>query len=323
MLGAADNACRQETSSETRSVAEKANPLALQIRAADVGEQASQTTPDTSAVHVTAKGGNLETRGDALAETFLRQRHEGLLDDFVGQGLLVVHVADLTRHLAEYLLARVREVVVVEQAGIRLLDQLAGGGVETHVVEPVERRLRRIGAIAVRALQPLLALNIITVGSIKGLGVAGQGEVTVHDRVLAGEIGLVEVVGVLHVGAPQTRLNDNRSVGANQHSDTTSTTSGSSVALGIEGNVTSNNDSISAIPRRRLDPVDAVEQSVGTTIASIHGINSLQVGVVPEKLHQDGLDGLGFVEDRLGTDLEATNRVSVDVVVLKEPGDGG
>ena len=286
-------------------------------------EQTGQATPNTSAVHVTAEGGNLESRRNALVKALLGQGHERLLDNLVGQGLPVVHIADLTRHLTEYLLVGIRKVVMVEQTSIRLLDKLAGGSMETHVVEAVERSLRSISAVAVGTLLLRLALHVITVSGIESLGVAGQREVAVENRVLAGEVGLVKVVGVLHVGTPQTGLGHNRGVRANKHGDATGTTSGPGIALSIEGNVSSNDDSISTIPGRRLNPVHGVKESVGTTVAGVDGIDTLNASVVPEQLHQDGLDGLGLVENRLGTDLEAANGVRVDVVVLEKPGDGG
>lgn len=146
---------------------------------------------------------------------------------------------------------------------------------------------------------------------------------TVNVGVLAGQVGLVEVVGVLHIASTETRLNNNRGVRANKKGDGASTACGTSIALGIKGNISSNNNAVPAVPGRGLDPVNSVEKSVGTAVASVDGINTLDVCVVAEKLHQHRLDRLGLVEDGLGTDLETTNRVGVDVVVLEEVGDDG
>jgi hypothetical protein len=142
--------------------------------------------------------------------------------------------------------------------------------------------------------------------------------VTINVGVLAGKVGLVEIVGVLHVGTTQTGLGDDGGVGADQHSDGTGTTSGAGIALGVESDITGNDNSIAAVPSGRLNPVDGVENSVGTTVAGVNGVDTLDVGVVAKELHKNTLDRLGLVEESLGTNLEETNRVGVDVVVLEE-----
>ena len=62
-----------------------------------------------------------------------------------------------------------------------------------------------------------------------------------------------------------------------------------------------------------------VEEGIGSAVAGVDRVNTLEVRVVAKQLHQDTLDGLGLVEDGLSTDLEAADRVGVDVVVLQEP----
>ena len=54
------------------------------------------------------------------------------------------------------------------------------------------------------------------------------------------------------------------------------------------------------------------------TVARVLRVNTLDVGVARrlEEVHEHGLDRLALVDDRLGTDVEATNRARVDVVLL-------
>ena len=285
-----------------------------------MAEERSNTSPDGTAVHVTAKSGNLDRGVDTILEALLGETHEGLLNNLVGEGLGVVHIAELRGNLSERGGLGVGQVVVVQKTGIRLLHKFAGWGVESHVVKAVKVSLARL-AVGV-AVDSLLGLTtaVIAVGSIESLGVASEGVVAIDVRVLAGKIGLVEIVNVLHVGTTQSRLNNDGGVGANKHSNGTSTTSRTSITLGVEGNITGNDDSVTAVPSGRLNPVDGVEESVGTTIASVDGVNTLEVGVVAEKLHQNSLDGLGLVEDGLSTNLNTTDGVGVDVVVLKKTG---
>jgi len=321
LLDATVDAERKETSSKTGAVGEDTNSLALKILVVDNADQTGQTTPDTATVHVTNVGGDLDGRVDTLLEALLGKSHEGLLDNLVGQRLLVVHVTELRSDLSKGGSVSVGKVVMVKETSVRLLDKLAGRRVESKVVEAVEAGLGRIVTVgdAVGAIGLLsLTLAVSAVGGIKSLGVAVDGVVTINIGVLAGKVGLVEIVGVLHVGTTQTGLGDDRGVGADQHSDGTGTTSGAGIALGVESDITGNDNSIAAVPSGRLNPVNGVENSVGTTVAGVNGVDTLDVGVVAKKLHKNTLDRLGLVEKSLGTNLEETNRVGVDVVVLEE-----
>jgi hypothetical protein len=147
----------------------------------------------------------------------------------------------------------------------------------------------------------------------------------INDGVFASEVGLEEIISVGDVTATETRLEHDRGIRADQHGNGTSTTGGAGSSLGIEGNVSADNNGISAIPGRRLNPVDAVEYSVGTTIASIDGVDTLNVGVSMrgKQLHQHRLDRLGLVKKGLCADLKTTDRLGVDVVLAKEGGAGG
>jgi hypothetical protein len=321
LLNAAVDTERHETGSKTRSVAEETNSLALKSLVVDDTDKTGQTTPDTATVHVTAVGGDLDGRVDTLLEALLGESHEGLLNDLVGQGLLIIHITELRSNLSERRRVSVGEVVVVEETSIRLLDKLASRRVESKVVESVEAGLGRVITVcgAIGAIGQLgLTLAVGAVGGIEGHGVAVERVVTINVGVLAGKVGLVEIVGVLHVGTTQTGLSNDRGVGADQESDSSSTTSGASIALGVESNITGNDDSIATVPSGRLNPVDGVENSVGTTVASVDSVDTLDVGVVTKQLHKHTLDRLGLVEEGLGANLEVTNGVGVDVVVLEE-----
>ena len=113
----------------------------------------------------------------------------------------------------------------------------------------------------------------------------------IDNRVLTGEIRLVEIVGMLEVTAVD-RVKDNGSIRANQEGNGTSTTSRAGSTLSVDGDISGNNNGVSAIPGRGLDPVDGVEKSVGTTVAGINRVQTLNVGVVTKELHQDRLNGL-------------------------------
>jgi hypothetical protein len=311
--------------SKTTSVAEHADALALQSLVVNIGEDAGQAAVDTTAVHVSALGGHVDAGLHAGIESLLSQTHEDLLNRLVGDRGGVVHISQLGGHLSENGVCGVCEIIVVQEARVRLSHKLASRGVERHVVETVKRRLLRlvvaISAIAVLLqLQSRLARVVGLVAGVHSLGVAANGEVAVYDGVLARKVGLVEVVCVLNIRAAETGVNGQGSVGADEHGDTAGSTGRASIALLVERDVAGDNNGVTTVPRRGLDPVDAVEQGVGAAVAGIDRVHTLDVVVagLVEQLHQDGLDRLGLVEERLGTDFEAANRLGVNAVLLEE-----
>jgi len=313
---------------KTGTVAEETDALGLGGREGDIAQQTGQTGVDGRGVHVTAQSGDLQTGAYALGEALLGQSHEGLLNVLVGDRGVVFHVAQLGGDLSEGGVGGVVQVVIVKHAAIGLLDELAGGGVVQDVVEAVQRGLElvdgTVGAVLV-GLEDLLTSTVGLVAGIDGLGVAAEGVLAVDNGVLAGQVRLVKVVGVGEVGATETGLEDDGGIGTNQHGDTASTAGRAGSTLGIQSNVTADNDGITAVPGGRLEPVDAVEDGVGATVTRVDGVNTLNVGVAMrgEQLHQDGLDGLGLVQEGFGADLKATNGLGVDVVLVHEGGESG
>ena len=105
-----------------------------------------------------------------------------------------------------------------------------------------------VGVAVQLALEGLLAGVVSLVAGVNSLGVALERVLAVNDGVLAGEVGLVEIVGVLDVAAAETRLESERSVRANEHGNAASTASGSGGTLLVESNVTSDDDCVAAVP---------------------------------------------------------------------------
>lgn len=329
VLNAALNLEREQGGSETTSVAEETNTLALCGLAVNVGNQAAQAAVDTSTVHVTTLGRDFNARLNAGRKSLLCQGHESFLDLLVGDGGGIIKISEFGRDLSEDGVRWVYEVVVVEQARVRLGDKLASRRVERHVVEAVQRSLLLLSAaidtVSVQArLQGLFPCVVGLVTGVYGLSVALDREVAVDNRVLACKVRLVEVVHVPDVRAAQASVDSDGSVRANKHGYATSSAGGTGIALRVQGNVTSHNNGVTAVPRRRLDPVDAVEQGVGSTVAGVHRIDTLDVVVATlfEELHQDRLDRLGLVKERLGADLEASDGLGVYAVLLEQRGDG-
>ena len=208
------------------------------------------------------------------------------------------------------------EHVVVGQASISLLDQLAVGGVEDGVIQLlVLDQLLGVGAVTLGEL-----FREEAVASVDGANVASVGEVSINGGIFTGKLGLVEVPEMVHVGGTDTLVKDKGSVGSDEDSDGASTTGGTSGALGVGSNIGSNNESIATIPGRGLDPVDSVENRGGTSVTSVLGVNPLNIVVARllEQGHENSLDRLGLVNDGLCTDLEESNILERNVVLLNQ-----
>ena len=229
----------------------------------------------------------------------------------------------------------VGQVVVVEQSGVGFRDELAGWRVEYDVVEPVEWSslvvallrpvVNTIDHLSARLRRGMLvelhfSFVVRSIAGVEGFGVAFDGELPVNNRIFAGEIGLVEVIRMLHVRSSQARFQHDRSVWSHKHGHTPCTPCRSRVTLLIQCNVSGYHDGISAIPARRLDPVDGVEEGIRPTVACIDGIDPFDIGVArrSKQLHQHRLDRLGFVEKRFGAYLQPTDGAGIYRVLAQE-----
>jgi hypothetical protein len=117
-------------------------------------------------------------------------------------------------------------------------------------------------------------------------------------------------------------VKDNRGVGSNEHGTCTSTSNGSSGTLGVYSDITAYDNSIATIPRTRFNPVYGIEKCSCSTVASVLGIDTLDIKVarVGEEVHECCLDRLGFVDDGFGADVNSTNGFGVNVVLFEETG---
>lgn len=91
---------------------------------------------------------------------------------------------------------------------------------------------------------------------------------------------------MLHVTAAESWLNDNRGVRADEHGDSAGAAGGAGVTLGVQGDVTGDDDGVAAVPARGLNPVDGVEEGVCAAVAGVDGVDALDVGVGAEELHE-------------------------------------
>lgn len=200
---------------------------------------------------------------------------------------------------------------------------------ESHIVEPVERSLLILRVTVdpipiLLRLQGLLTRVVRLVAGIDSLGIAADGKMTIYNGVLAGKVGLVEVVRVPDVRAPLASFDGQGGVGTDEHGYAASATSGTGIALLVQCDVASHHNGVPAVPRRGLDPVYAVEECICAAVAGVYRVHTLNVVVAGllEQLHQDGLDRLGLVEERLGADLKAANRFRLNVVLLEKRREG-
>jgi hypothetical protein len=111
-----------------------------------------------------------------------------------------------------------------------------------------------------------------------------------------------------------------RGVGTDEHSACTGTTRGSAGTLSVDGYITTDDEGVAAVPGGRLDPVDSVEQRGRRAIASVLGVDTLDVGVAMggKEVHEERLGRLGEVDGGLCADVDATNRLGVDIILFEE-----
>ena len=120
-------------------------------------------------------------------------------------------------------------------------------------------------------------------------------------------------------------LEDQRSVGSDQTGESTGSTDGPSGSLGVDGDISSKDDGVPSVPALALDPVDGVEERSGTSVTGVLAVDPLDVHVARsgKEVHEDGLYGLGLVDDRLGPYVQSSDRGRVDRVLFQEGADGG
>ena len=117
-------------------------------------------------------------------------------------------------------------------------------------------------------------------------------------------------------------LKHNRCIGTDKESASTGATYGTRIAFRVDGKIAGKHNGIPTIPRTALDPVDSIKKSSSGAVASVFGIEPFNVMVAgrSEKIHKDGLDGLGLVNDSFGADLKASNGSGVNVVLVHQVG---
>ena len=94
-------------------------------------------------------------------------------------------------------------------------------------------------------------------------------------------------------------------IGSDQHSAGSGTTSRSGGTFSVDSNIAGEDDGVSPIPRRRLDPVDGIENCRCGAIAGVLAIDTLNIIVagLREQVHEGGLDRFGLVDDGLSADF--------------------
>ena len=305
----------EERSGEARSIREHHDALATELLGLVISKR-EEASVGGSGVHVSEAGGEDGSRGNLVLVSRLGSGGEGLFEATVGVALLTLNLGKLL-HLSELLAVGVAEEVVVQKTAKRLLDELVVRGVEDSVVDVVEVEILTVVDLAV-------LLNKLGVAGIEGLEVADVGEVSIDNRVRGREVGLVKVIDVLHVRGASSTLDGEGSVGSDEHDDGTTSSSGTRRAFCVLSNIGGDDKSVASVPGRALNPREGVEEGVGSSVAGVHGVDTLDVRVTTllEKLHEVGLGGLGVIEDGLGGNLEAADILVVDVVLFHEVGDG-
>lgn len=115
-------------------------------------------------------------------------------------------------------------------------------------------------------------------------------------------------------------LKHQRRIGTDQHGTSTHATHRPSTSLLVNGNVAAHDNGIPSVPAFRLNPVDSVEKGGGRSVASVLGVDTLNVGVtrLGEEVHKKSFGRLGLVDEGLGTNVQATDGPGVDIVLFKK-----
>jgi len=158
------------------------------------------------------------------------------------------------------------------------------------------------------------------VAPVQGVQVTVDGQLAVYHRILGRQVGLVEIVRVVHVRAPQAPIDHQRGAWADQHRDGAGATCRTRVALGVDSDVGRDHHGQPAVPRARLDPRQSVEQRGRAAITGVRRIDSLHLEIAAglKQLHQHRFRAFRLVDYGLGAHLQATNVRVADAVVFDE-----
>lgn len=331
LLGGAVDADSEHRSGGTGTERVEKDALALHLVRRDVGKQRNQTTVERSSIHVTASSNSVHTGLQSGLLQLLAVSGESLLDLLVGDGRLAVELGKVGRDASVLVVLAVSNEIIVQQSAETLLDELRVRTVEEGVVKVLDLDRSEVRGLrvalntvssAVAELGGTLAVSIVGLVQAAKVGLDGLG--TVDLWVFRGEVGLVKVPEVAHVGAV-SGLKDERSVRPDKHGNGAGTTDGAGGTLGVDGNVAGDHDSLTAVPGAALNPVDGVEESRGTTVAGVLAVDTLDVVVARggKEVHEDRLDRLGLINDCLRTDIETTDAARIDVVLFQKAGYDG
>jgi len=100
--------------------------------------------------------------------------------------------------------------------------------------------------------------------------------VAVNSWVFWEGVWLVKVVSVVNKSTPDI-IKYNRSIWSKKHCYCSYTSSGSGITFGIDCDIRTNNDGVPTIPALALDPVEAIEECIGTAVASVNGSDTLNI----------------------------------------------
>jgi len=183
--------------------------------------------------------------------------------------------------------------------------------VEHERIEPVQVN---VGATASALAQ------IGLVALVQGVQVTLDGQFTVHHWVLGRQVGLEEIVRVVHVRASESPLDHQRSVRSYQHRDCTGAARRSRVAFGIDSDISRNDHSQPTVPRARLHPRQRVEQGRRPTVTGVRRVDTLDLEIATglKQFHQNCFHAFRLIDYGLGAHLQATYvRIANTVVFYK------
>lgn len=181
-------------------------------------------------------------------------------------------------------------------------------------------------AEAADRVAPLAALAPVRlVAPVQGVQIAPDGQLAVHHRVLGAQVGLVEIVRVVHVRAPQAPVDHQRGARADEHGHGAGAARRTGAAAGrVHRYVGGHHHGQPAVPRARLGPGQGVEQGRRAAVTRVRRVDALHAVVAGgrEQLHHHRFRALRLVHQRLGAHLQAADVRVAETVVLDQLTDG-